>query len=69
LAGTVFVDRRKRTRVGQATEKIENLLRTRVVTVLFPEGTSSDGSTMLPFKSALLDHRLQHNAERTFVVR
>ncbi|HEY5909274.1 MAG TPA: lysophospholipid acyltransferase family protein [Verrucomicrobiae bacterium] len=55
LAGTVFVDRRKRTRVGQATEKIENLLRTRVVTVLFPEGTSSDGRTVLPFKSALLE--------------
>ena len=69
LAGTVFVDRRKRTRVGEANQKMENLLKTGVVTVLFPEGTSSDGSTVLPFKSALLDHRLQHKAERTFVVR
>jgi 1-acyl-sn-glycerol-3-phosphate acyltransferase len=55
LAGTVFVDRRKRTRVWEATEEMENLLKTRVVTVLFPEGTSSDGSTVLPFKSALLE--------------
>jgi lyso-ornithine lipid O-acyltransferase len=55
LAGTVFVDRRKRTRVGEATEKMEDLLKTGVVTVLFPEGTSSDGRTVLPFKSALLE--------------
>jgi lyso-ornithine lipid O-acyltransferase len=55
LAGTVFVDRRKRTRVGEATEKMEDLLNTGVVTVLFPEGTSSDGRTVLPFKSALLE--------------
>jgi 1-acyl-sn-glycerol-3-phosphate acyltransferase len=55
LAGTLFIDRRKRTRVGEATKKMENLLKTGVVTVLFPEGTSSDGQTVLPFKSSLLE--------------
>ncbi len=55
LASTVFVDRRKRTRVGEAVEKMENLLKTGVITVLFPEATSSDGRAVLPFKSALLE--------------
>src|SRR5262249_11236648 len=55
LAGTLFIDRRKRTRVEEAIERIESLMKVGVVTVLFPEGTSSSGRTVLPFKSALLE--------------
>jgi 1-acyl-sn-glycerol-3-phosphate acyltransferase len=55
LAGTVFVDRARRTRVGQTTGEIETALNEGALVVLFPEGTSSNGETVLPFKSSLLE--------------
>ncbi len=55
LAGTVFVDRERRTRVGQTTTEIETALDDGALVVLFPEGTSSNGDTVLPFKSSLLE--------------
>ncbi len=55
LAGTVFVHRERRTQTAQARDEIEAALRTGVVVVLFPEGTSSGGETVLPFKSSLLE--------------
>lgn len=55
LGGTVFVDREHRTRVGQTTKEIEAALDNDALVVLFPEGTSSDGKTVLPFKSSLLE--------------
>jgi lyso-ornithine lipid O-acyltransferase len=55
LAGTIFVDRVRKTRVGTAAAEIETALRRSALVVLFPEGTSSGGSIVLPFKSALLE--------------
>ena len=55
LAGTVFVHREQRTQAGQTVTEIENALQTDSLVVLFPEGTSSDGHTVLPFKSSLLE--------------
>lgn len=55
LAGTVFVDREYRTRVGHTANEIESALERGALVVLFPEGTSSDGKTVLPFKSSLLE--------------
>jgi len=55
LAGTVFVDRERRTHVGQTTSEIETALNEGALVVLFPEGTSSNGETVLPFKSSLLE--------------
>jgi 1-acyl-sn-glycerol-3-phosphate acyltransferase len=54
LAGTVFVDRRRRSAVRRSNEKITGALEAKQLVVLFPEGTSTDGSTVLPFKSSLL---------------
>ena len=54
IAGTVFVKRDRRMQTGQAVDEIEVLLHAGCLVVLFPEGTSSDGKTILPFKSALL---------------
>ena len=55
LAGTLFVDRRRRTQVGEMNSQIEAALNSGVLVVLFPEGTSSDGKTILPFKTALFE--------------
>jgi len=55
LAGTVFVHREQRTQAGHAVKEIETALQTDSLVILFPEGTSSDGHTVLPFKSSLLE--------------
>jgi 1-acyl-sn-glycerol-3-phosphate acyltransferase len=55
MAGTVFVDRERRTDAGRAVAAMRALAGQGVTVVLFPEGTSSDGRVVLPFKSALLE--------------
>ena len=55
LAGTVFVHREQRAQAAQTVDKLETALRTGALVVLFPEGTSSGGETVLPFKSSLLE--------------
>jgi 1-acyl-sn-glycerol-3-phosphate acyltransferase len=55
LGGSVFIDRQRRTHVGQVNDEIENALADGALVVIFPEGTSSDGNTILPFKSSLLE--------------
>ena len=55
LAGTVFVHREHRAQAAQTVDKIETALRTGTLVVLFPEGTSSGGESILPFKSSLLE--------------
>jgi 1-acyl-sn-glycerol-3-phosphate acyltransferase len=54
LGRTVFVDRRPRKSLGQRNEMVARLASEGESLVLFPEGTSSDGNRVLPFKSALL---------------
>ena len=55
LAGTVFVHREQRAQTGRTVCRIDAALRTGALLVLFPEGTSSGGQTVLPFKSSLLE--------------
>ena len=55
LAGTVFVDRRRRFQVGPINDEITAALKQGALVVLFPEGTSTNGQTLLPFKSSLLE--------------
>jgi lyso-ornithine lipid O-acyltransferase len=55
ISSTVFVQRERRGEVGKIAEQIQSLLRDGHLVVLFPEGTSSSGETVLPFKSALLE--------------
>lgn len=54
-AGTIFVNRRRRTDVERVNREIRTALRSGALVVLFPEGTSSDGTSVLPFKSSLLE--------------
>src|SRR6185437_2920010 len=51
LQRTVFVTRARRSETGQARDAIAERLAEGDVLVLFPEGTSDDGNSVLPFKS------------------
>jgi len=54
-AGTIFVSRDDRSEVALQLKEMEIPLRKRHPVVLFPEGTSSDGSSVLPFRSSLFE--------------
>ena len=59
LGGTLFIDRQRRTHVGEVNGEIQAALNDGALVVIFPEGTSSDGRTVLPFKSSLLEPATQ----------
>jgi 1-acyl-sn-glycerol-3-phosphate acyltransferase len=53
LQRTVFVDRTRRTRVGETAGEIMSRLAEGDTVVIFAEGTSSDGNRVLAFKTSL----------------
>jgi 1-acyl-sn-glycerol-3-phosphate acyltransferase len=53
LQRTVFVDRTRRTAVGETTGEMARRLAEGDALVLFAEGTSTDGNRVLPFRSSL----------------
>lgn len=58
-AGTIFVDRERRLASADVVDLVREAVAGGLLVVLFPEGTSSDGSTLLPFKSALLESAVE----------
>jgi 1-acyl-sn-glycerol-3-phosphate acyltransferase len=62
LGGTIFVDRGRSLQVAEASRRIEHGLREGMPVLLFPEGTSSDGSSVLPFRSPLFDPAIRAGA-------
>ena len=63
IAGTVFVERERRTQVGKVNREIEAALADGALVVLFPEGTSSNGKDILPFRTSLLEPAASGNHE------
>jgi len=61
-AGTVFIDRERSTDTHRAKTEVSRALSSGMVVVLFPEGTISDGSTILPFKPALFEPAIETGA-------
>jgi len=55
IAGTVYIVRERRTHVGAVNKEIESALADGVLVVVFPEGTSTNGTEVLPFRSPLLE--------------
>jgi len=53
LAGTIYVDRSRRSETHTIQPEIQSALAHGLRLFLFPEGTSSDGSRVLPFHSSL----------------
>ncbi len=54
LQRTIFINRQARHKTGEATAEIAGRLLGGDAVVLFAEGTSSDGTRVLPFRSALV---------------
>jgi 1-acyl-sn-glycerol-3-phosphate acyltransferase len=54
MGGTLFIDRTRRADVSRVNSELAQALGADVPVVLFPEGTSSDGRGVLPFRSSLL---------------
>ena len=63
ISGTVFVDRERRTHVGKVNREIESALDAGALVVVFPEGTSTNGETILPFRTSLLEPAASGNHE------
>ncbi len=59
-AGTRFIDRTKRGDVRRIAEEIGPVMADDLTVVLFLEGTTTDGSSVLPFKSSLLEPAVAH---------
>ena len=53
-AGTLFVERSRRLDVARVNADLRRVLDAGLLVTLFPEGTSSDGSRVLPFQPSLL---------------
>lgn len=51
---TVFISRNNRASVARQVEQIRDAIKENGALTIFPEGTTSDGNGLLPFKSSLL---------------
>lgn len=65
LAGTIYIDRERRADVARVNAELVQGLSSGVPCVLFPEGTSSNGEQVLPFRSSLLQPAVECSAEIT----
>ena len=51
ISGTIFVDRQNKSRICHCLRKMAGRLKNRINLLIFPEGTSTDGTHVLPFQS------------------
>jgi lyso-ornithine lipid O-acyltransferase len=63
--GSIFVDRSSRASAASAAREITNRLKLPVPVLLFPEGTSTDGSQVLRFHSSLFQPAIDASASVT----
>jgi len=64
-AGTIFVSRDAPAKVAAQLREMEQPLRGGRPVILFPEGTSTDGSRVLPFRSSLLESAIITDSQVT----
>ncbi len=65
LGGTVFLDRKSMASAAAAARRIEELLKAGVLVLVFPEGTSSDGGSVLRFHASLFEPAVRVDAPVT----
>lgn len=58
FSGTIYIDRTRRTETHAIQEEMQSALSSGTRLVLFPEGTSSDGSQVMHFHSSLFQPAL-----------
>jgi 1-acyl-sn-glycerol-3-phosphate acyltransferase len=58
---TIFIDRQSSRSIRSALEDIDNTLNDGLSVVLFPEGTTTSGDTVTPFRSSLLELAVAKN--------
>lgn len=62
FVGTLFVDRTSRSTLPQTTYAIADLIAAGVRVMVFPEGTTTSGDRVLPFRPALLQPAIDQQA-------
>ena len=65
MAGTVYIDRKRKSDTMNANDGIRQALQQGLRVVVFPEGTSSDGSGVLPFYPSLFEPAVEGRAAVT----
>ncbi len=55
VSGTLFIDRQRKNHVAEYIRSIADVLKGGSHVLFFPEGTSTNGETLLPFKSAFFE--------------
>jgi 1-acyl-sn-glycerol-3-phosphate acyltransferase len=65
-ANTIFIDRSLRRDVARVNTLIRDVLASGRGLLMFPEGTSSGGDTVLPFRSSLLEPAVQNKQAVSF---
>lgn len=63
--GTIFVEREDRSAARRVTQEIAENLRAGVAVVLFPEGTTTDGSHILRFHPSMFQSAIEARVEVT----
>ena len=65
LSGTIYIDRTRRSDTRAIQPEMQAALASGLRLVVFPEGTSSDGSGLLPFRSSLFQPAVDLNTPVT----
>jgi 1-acyl-sn-glycerol-3-phosphate acyltransferase len=60
MAGTVYIDRKRKSDTMNANDGIRQALQQGLRVVVFPEGTSSDGTGVLPFYPSLFEPAVEN---------
>lgn len=61
--GTLFIERERRQDTGRVVKDVERALRAGACLCLFPEGTTSDGTQLKPFKASLTQAAIAAQAQ------
>ena len=67
LSGSIFVSR-NREAVSECIDEIHDMIKIERPLILFPEGTSSQGTSVLPFKSSLFELFMDEKFNKTLQI-